>query len=153
MGRRLARLEALEVEMAELEKRLQRLVENHDTELTSIVGVAALTAARILGRVGDPARFHSAAAFAMACGVAPIPASSGYTCRHRLNRGGDRQLNRALHTVALVQSRSDPRAQAYIARKRAEGKSTREAIRCLKRHLADVVYRALQTPSKMTLTT
>lgn len=153
VGRRLGQLEALEAEMAELEERIERLVTERTTALTSIVGVGALTAARILGRTGDPVRFRSAPAFAMACGVAPIPAGSGYTCRHRLNRGGDRQLNRALHTIALVQSRTDPRAQAYIARKRAEGKSTREAVRCLKRHLADVVYRALRSPPLDALTT
>lgn len=151
--RRLRQLEALEDEMAELEECIERLVTERATALTTIIGVGALTAARILGRTGDPVRFRSAAAFAMACGVAPIPASSGYTRRHRLNRGGDRQLNRALHTVALVQSRSDPRAQAYIAHKRAEGKSYREAIRCLKRQLADIVYRALQAPAREDLTT
>jgi hypothetical protein len=76
-------------------------------------------------------------------GTAPIPASSDQTQRHRLNRGGNRQLNRALHLMALVQARTYPPAQAYLARRRAEGKTWREAIRCLKRHLADVVYRTM----------
>ncbi len=71
------------------------------------------------------------------------PASSGQTNRHRLNRGGNRQLNRALHTIALVQARVDPRAQGYLDRKRAEGKTWLDSIRCLKRHLADVVYRQM----------
>lgn len=79
----------------------------------------------------------------MARGVAPIPGSSGDTCRHRLNRGGNRKLNRALHTIALVQVRLDPRAQAYLDRRRAEGKTWREGIRRLKRQLAAVVYRSM----------
>jgi transposase len=91
--------------------------------------------------VGDPRRPHSAAAFAAMSGTAPIPASSGQTSRHRLNRGGNRQLNRALHTVALVQARSDPRAKAYMTKRMGEGKSRLEALRCLKRHLANVVIR------------
>jgi transposase len=152
VGRRLGQLEALEVEMKDLEKRIEQVVIDSATALTTIHGVGPLTAARILGRVGSIVRFRSQAAFAMACGVAPIPASFGYTRRYRLNRGGDRQLNRALHTIALVQSRSYPRAQAYIARKRGEGKSTREAVRCLKRHLANVVYKAMQTSLERPLT-
>lgn len=76
-------------------------------------------------------------------GTAPIPALSGQTSRHRLNRGGNRQLNRALHTIALVQTRADPRAKAYIARRTGEGKSRLEALRCLKRRLADVVLRTV----------
>ncbi len=151
-ARRLRELETLETETRELKERIERLVAESASTLTVIPGVGALTAARILGRVGDPARFRSPAAFAMACGVAPIPASSGYTRRYRLNRGGDRQLNRALHTIALVQSRSYPQAQAYIERKRGEGKSAREAVRCLKRHLADVVYKAMQAPLEGPLT-
>ncbi|GAB4255237.1 MAG: IS110 family transposase [Thermoleophilia bacterium] len=152
VSKRLGQLETLEAEMKELEARIEQLVADSATALTTIPGVGPLTAARILGRVGSIVRFRSPAAFAMACGVAPIPASSGYTRRYRLNRGGDRQLNRALHTIALVQSRSYPQAQAYIARKRGEGKSTREAVRCLKRHLADVIYKAMQTPLERPLT-
>ena len=76
-------------------------------------------------------------------GTAPIPASSGQTSRHRLNRGGNRQLNRALHTVAVVQARTDPRAKAYRAKRMGEGKSRHEALRCLKRHLANVVLRTM----------
>jgi transposase len=79
----------------------------------------------------------------MTCGVAPIPASSGETCRYRLNRGGNRRLNRALHIVALTQVRCHPPARALVERKPAEGKAWWEAMRCLKRHLADVVYRAM----------
>ena len=108
--------------------------------LTELCGVAALTAGRLLGEVGDVGRFRSKAAFAMGAGVAPIPASSGRTQRVRLNRGGNRRLNHALHNVAVVQARRDPRAQAYLDRKRAQGMSQREALRCLKRQLANVVY-------------
>jgi transposase len=100
-------------------------------------------AAKILGETGDARRFHSSPAFAAVNGTAPIPASSGKTSRHRLNRGGNRQLNRTIHTVALVQARTDTRAQEYVARRMADGKSRLEALRCLKRHLADVVYRTM----------
>jgi len=113
------------------------------SRLMGICGVGSLTAARLLAETGDIRRFHSADAFAMAAGVAPIPASSGKTQRHRLNRGGNRQLNWALYTIAFVQSRCDERARRYLARKQAEGKSWKEAIRCLKRQLARVVYRQM----------
>ena len=111
--------------------------------LLSICGVGPLVAAKILGEVRDVARFSSAAAFASYSGTAPIPASSGRIIKHRLHRGGNRQLNRALHTVALTQARRDDRAKQFLARKRAEGKTPREARRALKRHLAHAVYRAL----------
>jgi transposase len=97
-------------------------------------------------------RFSSPAAFASYSGTAPIPASSGTVIRHRLHRGGNRQLNRALHTVALTQARRDDRARAFLARKRAEGKSPREARRALKRHLAVAVYRALVLDAQEVLT-
>jgi len=97
-----------------------------------------------------PGRFRSAAAFAAHAGVAPLPASSGTTSRHRLNRGGNRQLNRALFTIAMVQARWDRRASEYLARKRAEGKSPAEARRCLKRHLASVVFRAMCADARVT---
>jgi len=105
--------------------------------------VGPLVAAKILGEVRDVGRFSSPAAFASYSGTAPIPASSGTVIRHRLHRGGNRQLNRALHTVALTQARRDDRARAFLARKRGEGKTPREARRALKRHLAVTVYRAL----------
>jgi transposase len=140
---RLSRLEAIGVEVNGLRRRIETLIgASHDT-LTAIAGVGPLSAARLLGETGDPRRFRSAAAFAMTCGVAPIPASSGETQRHRLNRGGNRRLNRALHIVALTQVRCHPPARTYVERKRAEGKSWWEAMRCLKRHLADVIYRAM----------
>jgi len=105
--------------------------------------VGPLVAAKILGEARDVGRFSSSSAFASYAGTAPIPASSGTVIRHRLDRGGNRQLNRALHTVALTQARRDDRARAFLLRKRAEGKTPREARRALKRHLAVAVYRAL----------
>ncbi len=151
---RLARLEALAVEIAEIKRRLDAALVDEHPALTSICGVGVVTAARLLGETGDPRRFRSAAAFAMACGVAPIPASSGRTQRVRLNRRGNRQLNRALFIVALTQAREHAPARKYMQRKRAEGKTWNEAMRCLKRHLADVVYRAmLKDRCEATLTT
>ena len=126
-----------------LEGRIRALVRLSGASLPTIVGVAAITAAKIRGETGDPRRFRSSPAFAAMSGTAPVPASSGQTSRHRLNRGGNRQLNRALHTIALTQSRTDPRAKAYMERRMKEGKSWREALRCLKRHLANVVLRTM----------
>jgi transposase len=111
--------------------------------LQRIVGVGPIVAAMLVGHTGDVLAFGSEAGFAATTGTPPIPASSGQTQRHRLNRGGNRQLNRALHIIALTQSRSSPVARAYLVRKRAEGKTWREAMRCLKRQLAGVVYRAM----------
>ena len=140
---RIARLRELDDELKELERRLEMLVRSHPTSLTTIVGISTITAARILGEVGDVRRFPTPAAFASANGTAPIPASSGRTERHRLNRGGNRRSNRALYVIALTQTRHEPRAIAYLERKRAEGKTRREAMRCLKRRLSDVIYRQL----------
>lgn len=102
-----------------------------------------IVAAKLLGETHDVDRVPTAAAFAAHAGVSPVPASSGTTRRHRLNRGGNRQLNRALFTIAMVQARWDDQGSAYLARKRAEGKTPPEARRCLMRHLAGVVYRAM----------
>jgi len=113
------------------------------TGLTELHGIGTVSAAKILSRVGDIHRFRSAAAFATYTGTAPIEVSSGDTIRHRLSRAGDRQLNSCLHVMALTQIRNHPQAQAYYQRKRSEGKSRREAMRCLKRRLSDVVYRQL----------
>lgn len=139
---RLARLLALGRQIRALEAEISGRVVGHP--LLSLPGVGPLVAAKLLGEIGDPARFRSADAFAAFAGAAPIPASSGQVQRMRLNRGGNRQLNRALFTIALVQASHHPPAQALLARKRAEGKSGREALRCLKRHLARRVYGLLQ---------
>jgi transposase len=136
---RLARLGRLMAEARVLEARIEALVGNHP--------LRSLVTAKIIGETGDLRRFRSADAFAMLAGVAPIPASSGQTQRMRLNRGGNRQLNRALYTIAIVQAWHHPPAKAFIARKRAEGKTWREALRALKRHLARVVFRLLTTPA------
>jgi transposase len=137
---RIKRLHEIDAEIASLARRIAGAVKDVDTRLVGIPGVGSLTAAKLIAEVGDISRFATKSAFAMACGTAPIPACSGNTVRHRLNRGGNRQLNRALHVVAFVQARSHPPAVAYIQRKRGEGKSRTEALRCLKRHLANVIY-------------
>ena len=141
---RLARLGRLMAEARVIEHRIEGLVADHP--LRALPGAGALVTAKLVAEAGDIGRFRSADAFAMLAGVAPIPASSGQVSRMRLNRGGNRQLNRALFAIAFAQARTYPPAQAYLARKRAEGKSWREAIRALKRHLARVVFRLLSLP-------
>jgi transposase len=141
--KRLEELTRLEGEIAAIDRRIEQTVRKTGTSLTSIPGVGPFIAAKILGEVGDPARVRSKPAFAVLSGTAPLPASSGTVQRHRLNRGGNRQLNWALHYIALVQCRISPDAQAYMARQREAGKSYKEAMRCLKRHLSNVVYRHL----------
>jgi transposase len=133
----------LDAEIAGLESRLGQAVAESRTALTELFGIGPILAAKILGRVGDVRRFPSAARFASYCGVAPIEASSGDVVRHRLSRAGDRQLNFALYMMALCQARQHPEGRAYFLRKRADGHSEKEALRCLKRRLADVVYRQL----------
>ena len=107
-------------------------------------GIGPITGAQLVISWSHPGRLRSEAAFARLGGVAPIPASSGQVVRHRLDRGGDRQLNRALHTIVLVRRRADPRTRDYIARRISEGKSPREATRCLKRYLARHLFRLLE---------
>jgi len=118
-------------------------VESSGTTLTELSGIGTLNAAKILARVGKIQRFRSADAFASYTGTAPIAASSGDVTRHRLSRAGDRQLNCCLHTMAISQISRDTPGRAYYRRKRAAGKSHREALRCLKRRLSNVVYRQL----------
>jgi transposase len=142
---RLARLERLAAEARAHERRIEALVADHP--LRTLPGAGALVTAKLIGEAGDVRRFRSADAFAMLAGVAPIPASSGQVSRMRLNRGGNRQLNRALFSIAFAQVRTHPPAQAFVARKRAEGKSWREAIRALKHHLAPIVFRLLSLPA------
>jgi transposase len=126
-----------------LGRQLTRAATEAAPALVRLCGVGALTAARILGEVGDVRRFASPAKFASYCGVAPIQASSGDRLRHRLSRRGNRRLNFSIHTIAVTQRRWDPRAKAFLERKITEGKSRKEAIRCLKRHLSNVVFRLL----------
>lgn len=141
--RRLAELRRMDPEIAGTEAQITTKLKESATTLTEIPGIGPLIAAKILGEVGDVGRIRSRAAFASLAGTAPLPASSGQTTRHRLNRGGNRRLNHALHYMALVQYRSNPEAKVYVERRRAEGKSFKEAMRCLKRHLSNVVYRQM----------
>lgn len=113
------------------------------TTLTQLRGIGDLTASKILARVGDVHRFRSAAAFASYTGTAPIEVSSGDAVRHRLSRAGDRQLNCCLHVMAISQIRRDSPGRTYYLNKRAAGKGHKEAMRCLKRRLSDIVYRQL----------
>jgi transposase len=137
----------LTVEIDDVTDQLRTLVEHTAPALLATKGVGVVTAAQLLVTAGDnPHRITGEAAFAALCGTSPIPASSGRTNRHRLNRGGDRRANCALHQIALVRASSDPRTKAYLAKKRAEGKSTREAIRCLKRAIAREIYKTLTNP-------
>jgi transposase len=112
--------------------------------LTDLYGVGPLVAARFLAEVVDIRRYPNRNAFASANGTAPLPASSGRTVRHRFNPGGNRQLNRSLYTIALTQIRGDTEGRAYYERKRAAGKSKREALRCLKRRLSDIVFTTMR---------
>jgi transposase len=138
---RLAWLRRLAIEIDQLTGRITERMAGHP--LLTMPGVGVLVGAKLIGETGDVGRFRSADSFAALAGVAPIPASSGQTQHLRLNRGGNRQLNRALYTVAMVQASHHPPARAYIARKRAEGKTGRDAIRALKRQLVRTVFRLL----------
>jgi transposase len=131
-----------------LEREIAALTAQQVPQLLALDGCGALTAAKILGEVADASRFRDEAAFAMHAGVAPVPASSGKTSRHRLARGGNRQLNTALHRIAVTQIRLQRSlGHAYYQRRLARGDTTMEALRALKRRLARVVYRLLTTPT------
>jgi transposase len=143
LRRRLTEIARLDRTIAQAGKQIKAAVQRTGTTLSEIPGVGPLIAAKILGEVGEVSRIRSKAAFAVMSGTAPLLASSGQTNRHRLSRGGNRQLNRALHFVAFIQSRTTPEAKEYLGRQRAAGKSPKESMRCLKRHLSNVVYRRL----------
>jgi transposase len=130
------RIRTLEAEAAELEAQLGPLVKQLVPQLLAEFGVGLITAAQIVCAWSHSGRLRSEAAFAALAGVAPIPASSGQVQRHRLNRSGDRALNCALHTIILCRLGGHPETQAYASRRTAQGKSSREIQRCLKRHLA-----------------
>ena len=172
LGRRLARLEQtaqvrIGRELVGRCRELSRRVDELERELASLLREQAparcssfLVAARspprsCSARSAGVGRFASDAKLAKHTGSAPLPASSGQRQRHRLNRSGNRQLNCALHRIAITQARMHPPARAYLERKQAEGKSRREALRCLKRHLARTIYRTLRAieETKMTPTT
>jgi len=132
-------INALEAEIADL-------VAQVAPQLLSEPGFGPLTAGKLIGEIAGASRFSTDAKLARAAGVAPIPASSGKTQRHRLDRGGNRQINTAIHRIAVTRARCHPETRDYIARKRAEGKTHREAIRCLKRHLARRFHHILKAP-------
>jgi transposase len=138
------RIRQLQEEAQGLEGELALRVEALAPALLARRGVGPICAAELLVAWSEPGRLRSEAAFARLAGVAPIPASSGKVVRHRLDRGGDRRLNRALHTIVLCRRRLDPETRAYIARRVSEGKSEREAVRCLKRYLARSLFRLLE---------
>lgn len=137
-------IRVLTVRVNALEKELGRLVREQAPQLLELPGCGVLTAAKILGETANPSRFRSEACFAMHAGVAPIPASSGRTNRHRLARGGNRQLNCALHRIAVTQTRLDGLGRTYYQRRREQGDTSMEALRALKRRLARVVFTLLQ---------
>lgn len=141
------RIAFLDDQTARLEARIAELAAQASPALIGLCGVGPHVAAQLLATAGDnPQRMHSEAAFAKLCGACPIPASSGKTTRHRLNRGGDRRANNALFTIVLVRMRHDAATRTYVARRRAEGKSRMEIMRCLKRFVAREVYQALTNP-------
>lgn len=142
-----ARYHALTAEIIDADKQLAVLVKRARPDLLAIRGVGVETAAQLLSTCGDnPDRLHSEAGFASLCGVSPVPASTGKTVRHRLNRGGDRQTNRALYMVVITRMGHDARTRAYVARRTAQGLSTKDIIRCLKRYVAREIYKTLTRP-------
>lgn len=139
-----SRVSELSREERELKTEIRMLVAELAPQLLDEPGIGPASAAQLLLAWSHQGRLRSEAAFARLAGAAPIPASSGQTIRHRLDRGGDRQLNRALHTIIVSRRKHDPATIAYVQRRVAEGKSVREAIRCLKRYLARHLYRQLE---------
>lgn len=139
------RVRFLEAEAAAQEKAIRAIVRAWRPDLLALTGVGPIVAATVLTAWSHPGRCRNDAAFAMLAGAAPIPASSGKTVRYRLNRSGNRQLNRALHTIVLTRLTKDEPTQAYADRRRAQGKTDREIKRCLKRYVARELYRILET--------
>jgi hypothetical protein len=145
------RILELSDEIAELDELIAPLVGELAPRMLERVGFGIQNTGQLLVTAGDnPDRLGSEAAWAMLCGSAPLPASSGKTKRHRLNRGGDRAANSALHMAAICRLRLDPRTKAYAARRKDDGLSKRETIRCLKRYLARETYHLLTTPGDLT---
>jgi transposase len=138
-----AAIRAADTERAANDKQLTAIVADLAPTLQARRGLGPVTAAQTIISWSHPGRCRNDAAYAALAGANPIPASSGRTTRHRLNRGGDRALNRALHTIAITRWRDCPRTRAYIARRRAEGKTDREIRRCLKRYIARELHRHL----------
>jgi transposase len=146
------RIEQLTGQIDDLNRRLTRLVERHAPQLLTPVGIGPDSAVTLLITMGNnPERLNTEASFAALCGVSPIEYSSGRLRTRRLNHGGDRQANAALHRIVFTRLRHDPRTQAYYERRTQEGKTRREIIRCLKRYAAREVFNlvrlAAQTPA------
>lgn len=143
--------EAASSKAEQLERQMQSILSAHYPQVLAIYGAGSIVAAQLVVTAGgNPQRIRDEAAFASLCGVAPIPASSGRTDRHRLNRGGDRRGNSALHRIAFIRMRCDERTREYVRRRTTEGKSKREIMRCLKRAIAREVYRALTSQAAAT---
>jgi transposase len=139
----------LDRKIADLNRRIEAELEASGTTLTEIFGIGPILAAKIIGTVGSVARFPSRGHFASYSGTAPVEASSGDVVRHRLSLAGNRHLNYALHMVAVCQARSDARGGTYYRKKLAEGKSRKEALRCLKRRISDAVFVSLVADSQV----
>jgi transposase len=146
----LSRCRSLTRTILALDRELQARIEKTAPALLELPGCGALSAAKLVGEIGPIDRFDTDAQLARHAGVAPLEASSGKHQRHRLDRGGNRQLNCALHRIAITQARMHPPARVYLERKQAEGKSRREAIRCLKRLLARTVFNTLKESPALT---
>jgi transposase len=143
-----AQIRSLTRQAGALKSELAGLVKAHRPQLLAETGCGPLTAAILIGRTAGAERFRSDASFALQSGTAPIPCSSGQRQQHRLNRGGDRQLNHALHIIAITRASHDPATKEYLARKEAEGKTTKGALRCLKRALARRFHYLLSLPAQ-----
>lgn len=144
------RIEFLDQQISELEQQLTALCAEANQALLGAFGVGPHNAAQLLAAVGDnPERIRDEAAFAKLCGVCPMPASSGKTNRHRLNRGGDRRANNALYTIVVVRMRYDTRTRDYVQRRTEQGKTPPEIIRCLKRYVAREIYQLLTNPPQI----
>ena len=149
-------LKSLATRCRELDAETDRLGRQIDTitataapQLRAVYGVGPDTAATLLSAIGDnPDRIRHEAAFAKLCGVSPLEASSGKTVRHRLNRGGNRDANRALHVILVVRMRRHQPTRDYLTRRLAEGKTKNEAMRCLKRYIAREIFHALRPPQQ-----
>jgi len=144
------RIRSLTRAITELDRELEQRTQEIAPALLELPGCGGVTAAKLLAEIGPIDRFKTDAQLARHSGVAPLEASSGRIQRHRLDRGGNRQLNSALYRIAITQARYHPEARAYLERKQAEGKSRREAIRCLKRLLVRVVFNTLKTSPALT---
>jgi len=137
-------LRSVDTSLTDIEKRMNAALDDHGTRLREIDGVGAVTAVRLIGRSGHASRFRSEHAFATYAGVAPIEIASGEHSRHRLSRAGDRRLNSAIHLIAVTQVRMrNSIGRAYFDKKVEEGKTRNEAMRCLKRRLANHIWRMM----------